>query len=87
MPAPGGERGPRARCRKVTRPLEDGERVGRYVVMHDLDGRLHALAAGAVCALCETDEGALLMLPGGKLVHVARPMAVVLGWLDGRGPG
>jgi hypothetical protein len=59
-------------------------RVGRFVVLRDIDGRTHAVAAGAVAAICETDDGALLMLPGGKLVHVPRPLEVVLAWLDGR---
>ena len=67
--------------------LEEGERVGRFVVVRDVEGRIHALAAGSVAAVCETDDGALLMLPGGRMVHVPRPLRVVLDWLDGRGPG
>ncbi len=65
--------------------LAEGTRIGRFVVLRDLDGRTHAVAAGAVSALCETDDGALLMLPGGKMIHVPRPMEVILAWLDGRG--
>ena len=72
---------------RAVRELSEGERVGRFVVLRDLDGRVHAVAAGSVAAVCETDDGALLMLPGARLVHVAQPMAVVLAWLDGRGPG
>ena len=64
--------------------LSEGERVGRFVVLHDIEGRTHAVAAGAVGAVCETDDGTLLMLPGGRLIHVPRPMATVLAWLDGR---
>ena len=67
--------------------VEDGQRVGRYVLVRDVEGRLHALAATSVSAVCETDDGALLMLPGGKLVHVPRPLLTVMEWLDGRGPG
>ncbi len=66
--------------------LADGTRIGRFVVLRDTDGRVHAVAAGSVAAICETDDGTLLMLPGARMVHVPRPMAVVLGWLDGRGP-
>ena len=66
------------------RDLKEGERVGRYVVLRDRDGRLHAVSATGVGAMCETDDGAILMLPGGRLIHVPRPMAVVLAWLDGR---
>jgi len=64
--------------------LEDGQRVGRYLVLRDIDGRRHAVAAGAVSALCETDDGVVLMLPGGKLVHVPVAMAEMLERLDGR---
>ena len=65
--------------------LEEGERVGRFVVLRDIDGRTHAVAPGSIAAVCETDEGALLMLPGGRMVHVPKPIALVLMWLDGRG--
>ena len=66
------------------RTLEEGERVGRYVVLRDRDGRLHAISAIGVGAVCETDDGAILMLPGGRLIHVERSLATVLEWLDGR---
>ena len=65
--------------------LGEGERVGRFVVLRDRDGLLHAVAAGSVGALCETEDSVLLLLPGGRLIYVARPMPVVLAWLDGRG--
>lgn len=64
--------------------LAKGTRIGRFVILRDIDGRTYAVAAGSIAAVCETDEGALLMLPGGKLVHVARAMEVVLGWLNGK---
>lgn len=72
---------------RAVRELCEGERVGRFVVLRDVEGRVHAVAAGSVGAVCETDDGTMLMLPGARLLHVPRPMAVVLGWLDGRGPG
>ena len=72
---------------RAVRELSEGERVGRFVVLRDVEGRVHAVAAGSVGAVCETDDGTMLMLPGARLLHVPRPMAVVLGWLDGRGPG
>lgn len=64
--------------------LDEGQRIGRFVIFRDIDGRVHALAAGSVSAICQTDEGALLMLPGGRMVHVERSMETVLHWLDGR---
>ena len=65
--------------------LHEGERVGRYVIMRDQDGCLHALAAGHVGVLREVDDGTLLMLSGGKILLVNRSMRTVLMWLDGRG--
>ena len=68
-------------------PLADGTRIGRFVVLRDVEGRVHAVAAGSVGAVCETEDGDTpLMLPGGKIVRVGRGIATVLGWLDGRGP-
>lgn len=67
------------------RRLLDGTKVGRFVVLRDMDGRTHAVSAGAVGAVCETDDGALLMLPGGRMIHVPQALGTVLAWLDGRG--
>ena len=64
--------------------LQEGERIGRFLVLRDQDGCLHAVAAGAVSILREVDDGTLLMLPGGKMLLVARAMRTVLAWLDGR---
>jgi putative aminopeptidase FrvX len=66
--------------------LEMGTRIGRYVVVRDADGRLHGLAATAVSAVCDDDAGgALLLLPGGRMVRVSEPVDVVLSWLAGGG--
>lgn len=67
--------------------VEEGDRVGRFVVFRDREGRLHAVAAGAVGAVCETDDGGALLLSSGRLLHVECTLATVLAWLDGRGPG
>ncbi len=69
----------------TSRELQEGERIGRFVVLRDRDGQLHAVSATGVGAVCETDDGTILMLLGGRLIHVHRSMAVVLAWLDGRG--
>ena len=55
--------------------------------MHDDDGTVHAIAAGSVIAVCENDDGSVLMLPGGRLLHVPRPIVRVLAWLGGRCSG
>lgn len=65
--------------------LEEGARVGRFVVLRDVEGRAHAVAATAVSAVCETEDGALLLLPGGRMIKVERSFEVVLGWLEMRG--
>ena len=65
-------------------PLSEGQRIGRYVVLRDVDGRVHAIAAGSVAAACETDAGTLVLLPGARMVHVPHDLATVLGWLDAR---
>ncbi len=65
--------------------LQEGERVGRFLLLRDHDGCLHAVAAGAVAILREADDGTLLMLSGGRMLSVPRAMRTVLGWLDGRG--
>ncbi len=54
----------------------------RYVVVRDRDGRRTAVTRHAVSAVCETEEGgALLLLPGGRMVHVEESLDTVLGWL------
>ena len=68
--------------------LADGTRIGRFVVLRDVDGRVHAVAAGSVSAVSEMDDGdTVLILPGGRMVRVERQLGTVVGWLDGRGPG
>ena len=67
------------------RPLLEGTRIGRFVLLRDLEGRSIAVAAGSVSAISETDDGALLMLPGGRMVQVPQAMETVLAWLNGRG--
>lgn len=61
--------------------LEDGSRIGRYVLLRDTDGCLHALSATAVGAVCECDDGCLLLLPGGRLLRTTHALARVLAWL------
>ena len=64
------------------RELREGERVGRFVVLRDVEGRMHAVSASSVGAICEDDGGALLLLPGGRMIRVERPLEQVLGWLE-----
>ena len=80
----GGAAAPSMGPAMSSRTLEEDERVGRYGVLRDNDGRLHAVSAGDVGAVCETDEGAMLTLPGGRLIHVHHPLPVILARLHGR---
>ena len=67
-------------------PGSPGGRTGRrYVILRDIEGTLLAVAPGSIGAVCQTEDGAVLMLPGGRLTHIPHPLAVVLDWLDGRG--
>ena len=61
---------------------EQGTRVGRFVTLRDADGILHAVAVTSVAAVCETDDGALIMLPGGRLVQVEHSLRTVLSWRE-----
>lgn len=65
-------------------PPVEGTRIGRFIFLRDLDGRSIAVAAGAVSAITATDDGALLMLPAGRMIHVSQTMETVLAWLDGQ---
>jgi len=69
----------------LSKSLEEGGRFGRYVLVRDVAGQLHAISPLAVAALCEDDAGTLLLLPGGRLVQVSQGMATVLSWFDVRG--
>lgn len=61
--------------------LEDGCRVGRYVVLRDSDGTLYAVTATAVAALCECDDGCLLLLSGGRMIKSTHSLGRMLTWL------
>ncbi len=60
---------------------EEGTRVGRYVLIRDEDGCLHALSASAIAGLRECDEGCMLLLTGSRMLRVSHPLSRVLQWL------
>ena len=62
--------------------LEEGTRIGRFVTLRDTNGVLHAVAASSVAAICEMDDGALVMLPGGRMIQVDHSLRMVLSWLE-----
>lgn len=63
--------------------LEEGTRIGRFLVLRDVEGQRHAVAIGAVSAVGETDHGVILLLPGGRLIHAPQPIERMLQWLAG----
>ncbi len=54
---------------RMTRDVVEG-RIGRFVILVDIQGQRHALAPSAVPAICECDGLLTLLLPGGKVVLV-----------------
>jgi hypothetical protein len=67
----------------VIADIQEGDRVGRFVLIRDADGRWHALSMQAVYAISDLDDGCALALPGGKLLRLMHPMGTVLAWLTG----
>jgi hypothetical protein len=66
--------------------LADGTRIGRVLLVRDVDGRRHALASSAVIAASEAEDGdTLLFLPGGRALRLCVSLPQLLAWLDGRG--
>ena len=63
--------------------LVEGQRIGRFIIVRDISGQRHAIAAGAVTALAETDDGALILLAGGRMVHLSQPLQRIIQWLGG----
>lgn len=62
--------------------MEEGERRGRFVMIRDSDGRLHALSATSVSVVCEdADGGCLLLIPGGRMIRSERALEEILDWL------
>ena len=61
-----------------------GTRVGGYVVLTDVDGRRHALRAGAILAASDADDSqssTCLLLHGGRVLLVHACLEEVLTWL------
>ncbi|MFC7737678.1 hypothetical protein ACFQX4_17975 [Roseomonas sp. GCM10028921] len=58
-------------------------RVGRYVILIDVDGRTHAIAPTSVDAICEVDGQSILLLPGGRIVVIEADVVRVARILSG----
>ncbi|MBL6078191.1 hypothetical protein JMJ56_09255 [Belnapia sp. T18] len=67
--------------------IEEGMRIGRYLIVRDVDGRFHALSAAAVLAVCDDScGGSMMLLPGGRAVRLDQSIETVLTWLNHSGP-
>ena len=66
----------------MTSEYNGGDRHGRFVILRDVDGTTHAVAAASVSALCDAGCSTTLLLPGGRLIVVDKPFSTVLGWLE-----
>jgi len=76
------QRLPRIPAPSGVREMEEGERRGRFVMIRDSDGRLHALSATSVSVVCEdVDGGCLLLIPGGRMIRSERALEEILDWL------
>ncbi len=63
--------------------MDDGAQLGRFILVRDIDGRLHALSMSAVVAICAVeDDGSVLLLPGGRVVRLAQDVMQVAGWFS-----
>ncbi|QCG98127.1 hypothetical protein E6C67_31035 [Azospirillum sp. TSA2s] len=63
---------------------ESGERVGRYLVLIDVDGRLHALSSNAIQGVSQDDADpgeCILALNGGRFLRLPVPFGQALDWL------
>jgi hypothetical protein len=66
----------------MTTEFSGGERHGRFVILRDIDGTTHAVAASSVSALCDAGTSTTLLLPGGRLLVVEETFLTVLNWLE-----
>jgi hypothetical protein len=62
--------------------FENGQRIGRFVFLRDVNGKPYALAVTSVTALYEEDGDSWMMMSGGRLVCVPHTLPTVLSWLE-----
>jgi len=64
--------------------MDGSEKIGRFVLFRDIEGRMHALSPTAVSAICDTGDGSsVLLLPGGKVIVVEHEVPQVAAMLSG----
>lgn len=63
--------------------LVNGERVGIFVVLRDIEGRRHALRGNAIVGISDSDDlndETVLTIQGGRTLLVRASMDEVLAW-------
>lgn len=63
--------------------MESGTRIGRFVVVRDVDGRLHAIALGAISAVSDDGEGGAMLMVHGMRLHVEQSVEAIMVWIAG----
>lgn len=66
----------------MTEDFIEGQRFGRFLMLRDINGQSHAVSISAITALADLDDGTLILLPGGRLLHVPSAMYDILSWLS-----
>lgn len=50
--------------------MDVGERVGRFLLIRDVEGRIHGIVPTAISAVCDDgDGGSVLVLPAARLLR------------------
>ncbi len=63
------------------------ERLGRFLMVRDVEGTLYAVAPTAVLvAVATEDGGTVAMLAGGRAVRFTEDVHTVAGWFSGNVP-
>ncbi len=59
------------------------ERLGRFLLLHDAEGRLVAVAPTALLVAAATDDGGTVaILAGGKALMFEEDVPTVVGWFS-----
>ncbi|MFC7738645.1 hypothetical protein ACFQX4_23210 [Roseomonas sp. GCM10028921] len=64
--------------------LTDGTRIGRFVILRDVDGVRHAVSSGGVQAMGDLDGDTLVHLSGARTLRVPHSLATLLSWFEMR---
>ena len=68
----------------MARPVE---RLGRFLLVRDVEGTLYAVAPTALLvAVATEDGGTLAVLAGGRAVRFAEDLHTVASWFSGTAP-